>query len=113
MGNRARVSLLFDFDYRIECYVPAPLRKHGYFSLPILYGNNLVGRMDAKAERKEKRLVVHRLTLEKRIQGERLEHFLIDFASELRLFAAFNESKQVAIGETRPGKLKNSLVRQL
>jgi uncharacterized protein YcaQ len=51
--DRERASLLFGFDYQIECYTPAPKRKFGYFSLPILHGDALVGRLDAKAHRKE------------------------------------------------------------
>ena len=49
--DRERAHELFGFDYRIECYTPAPKRKYGYFSLPILHGEGLVGRLDAKAHR--------------------------------------------------------------
>lgn len=50
--NRKRTRNLFGFDYQLECYVPEPKRQFGYFSLPLLYGDELIGRMDAKAERK-------------------------------------------------------------
>ncbi len=50
--QRKRLSALFGFDYIIECYVPAPKRKFGYFCLPVLYGNKLAGKIDAKADRK-------------------------------------------------------------
>src|SRR5690606_16136752 len=49
--QRKRLNALFDFDYLIECYVPAPKRKYGYFCLPVLYGDNFIGRLDAKADR--------------------------------------------------------------
>jgi uncharacterized protein YcaQ len=49
--DRERASQLFGFDYRIECYTPEAKRKYGYFVLPILHGNALVGRLDAKAHR--------------------------------------------------------------
>ncbi|MBS1515272.1 MAG: winged helix DNA-binding domain-containing protein, partial [Bacteroidetes bacterium] len=49
--QRKRLKTLFDFDYTIECYVPAPKRKYGYYVLPILYGEKFIGRLDAKADR--------------------------------------------------------------
>jgi uncharacterized protein YcaQ len=49
--QRKRLKALFDFDYLIECYLPAHKRQYGYFCLPVLYGNKFIGRMDAKADR--------------------------------------------------------------
>ncbi|MES2899302.1 MAG: crosslink repair DNA glycosylase YcaQ family protein [Pseudomonadota bacterium] len=49
--DRRRALELFDFDYRLECYTPAPKRRYGYFTLPILRRGALVGRVDAKAHR--------------------------------------------------------------
>ena len=49
--DRARASAMFGFDYRIECYLPAPKRRYGYFVLPILHRGKLIGRLDAKAHR--------------------------------------------------------------
>lgn len=51
--DRKRAKDLFGFDYRIECYTPAPKRQYGYFVLPLLRRGKLVGRLDAKAHRKE------------------------------------------------------------
>ena len=51
--DRKRARELFDFDYRIECYTPASKRIYGYFVLPILSRGKLVGRLDAKAHRRE------------------------------------------------------------
>jgi uncharacterized protein YcaQ len=49
--DRQRTQVLFDFDYAIEIYTPKPKRKFGYYVLPILYGDQLVGRIDPVMER--------------------------------------------------------------
>lgn len=59
--HRKRLHLLFDFDYRIECYLPKSKRIYGYFCLPILFGDRFVGRIDCKAHRARKRFEVKAL----------------------------------------------------
>ncbi|MCL8009921.1 crosslink repair DNA glycosylase YcaQ family protein [Streptomyces sp. AS02] len=50
--DRRRTTELFGFDYQLEMYKPAAKRRWGYFALPILYGDRLVGKLDATADRK-------------------------------------------------------------
>jgi uncharacterized protein YcaQ len=67
LRDRARAERIFDFDYRIEVYVPAPKRKYGYYVFPLLEGSRFVGRIDMKAERDKNRLAVKGLWLEPRL----------------------------------------------
>ena len=62
--QRQRLKHWFGFDYQIEVYVPAAKRRYGYYSLPILWRDRFVGRVDVKAERKQGLLLLQQLTIE-------------------------------------------------
>ncbi|MBJ8478540.1 YcaQ family DNA glycosylase [Acinetobacter pittii] len=91
--HRDRLASLFEFDYRIECYVPAAKRVYGYFCLPILYQDELVGRVDCKAHRSIKELEVISLHLEKTIKNKEL--FFFELEQELKRFAVFNQCSTI------------------
>ena len=57
--DRTRAAELFEFEYQLEMYKPAAKRRWGYFALPVLFGDRLVGKLDAKADRKAGVLVVN------------------------------------------------------
>ena len=86
--QRKRTEELFDFSYILECYVPAAKRKMGYFSLPLLYGDQFVGQIDLKADRKKKVLLIKNLVWETGLkQPAKMEQQL---EKSLAKFAAFN-----------------------
>src|SRR5439155_17773926 len=57
--DRVRARELFDFEYVLEMYKPAAKRRWGYFALPVLHEDRLVGKLDATADRKRSVLEVH------------------------------------------------------
>ena len=59
--DRKRLAELFEFDYQLEMYKPAAKRRWGYWALPILYDDRLVGKLDAEADRREGELRVNAL----------------------------------------------------
>lgn len=59
--DRKRLAEIFDYDYALEMYKPAAQRIWGYWALPVLYGDRLIGKADAIAEREEGELIVHAL----------------------------------------------------
>jgi uncharacterized protein YcaQ len=71
LHDRRRTLRLFGFDYRFEAFVPAARRKHGYYVMPILEGEHLIGRLDAKLDRRGQQLVVRGLWWEKGPPGLR------------------------------------------
>ncbi len=90
--QRERVRDLFDFDYQIECYVPASKRRFGYFCLPILYRDQLVGRVDCKAYRKEKRMHIQSLHIEKAVD----DGFVKAMEIALEAFSKFNQCNSIS-----------------
>lgn len=57
--DRVRLTALFEFDYKLEMYQPAAKRRWGYWAMPILQGDRLIGKLDAKADRGEGELVIN------------------------------------------------------
>ena len=94
--DRARVERLFGMRYRIEIYTPAPKRVFGYYVLPFLLGDTLVGRVDLKADRARATLVVQAAHGEVGVDRAAVAAAL---AEELRLMAEWLELDRI---EVRP-----------
>ena len=96
--QRRRAAEVFDFDYTIECYVPAAKRRYGYFALPLLYRDRFVGRMDCKAHRSEGLFEIKALFLE----GDVTDAFLSAFGEAVVDYAAFTGCTDVEVGKVSP-----------
>lgn len=105
--DRERDMALWDFDYRIECYTPAAKRRYGYFTLPILRHSALIGRVDAKADRKPGVFRVFALHLEPGVAID--EALLADLAATLRECAAWHRTPVVVIERCDPPQLLKPL----
>ena len=101
--DRERASAAFGFDYRIECYTPAPQRRYGYFSLPILRRGELIGRLDAKAHRKHRLFEVKSLHLEPDTPAT--DDLVADLAAVLRDVAAWHTTPGVVVRLSNPPPL--------
>ncbi|VAX42111.1 FIG074102: hypothetical protein [hydrothermal vent metagenome] len=85
--QRKKLVTFFDFDYKIECYVPASKRKYGYFSLPILQGSRFVARIDCKADRINQQFIIQSIHYEKKVDKRLLRK---NMESKLLAFTQFN-----------------------
>ena len=79
--DRKRLADVFEYDYLLEMYKPAAKRRWGYYALPILYGDRLVGKLDATADRAEGALVVHAVHEDEPFDAEVAEAVHAEIAS--------------------------------
>jgi uncharacterized protein len=87
LRDRARTLRLFNFDYRFEAFVPAPQRQYGYYVLPMLERDRLIGRIDLKCDRKTKTLLVNGRWFEPGIRQTKTRSDQID--KELERYRVF------------------------
>jgi uncharacterized protein len=106
--NRDRALRMFGFHYRIEIYTPPRLRQYGYYVLPFLLGDKLVGRVDLKADRANGVLLVQSASAEPGVDEREVAAELIQ---ELRLMAAWLELDRIEVtgrGDLGPSLLQAS-----
>ena len=98
--HRGRTTDLFAFDFRLECYTPAPKRRYGYYNLSILHRGRLVGRLDPSYDRRSGLLSVRALHLEPGIRPT--EPLAAAVAGALRDLLAFLGGRAVTILASDP-----------
>jgi uncharacterized protein YcaQ len=109
--DRERASVMFGFDYRIECYTPQERRVHGYFVLPVLDRGRLVARLDAKAHRAEGIFEVKALFLEAGVQAD--EVLVEALAGAIQRCADWHATPAVRIVQSHPQRLSGALRKAL
>ena len=95
--DRQRAQRLFNFDYRFEAFTPAPQRKFGYYVMPLLQGDRLVGRINPKFHRERGELVINGLWWEKGIKPTRARKAALNVA--LERLAKFIGAERVVISK--------------
>src|SRR3989441_4078992 len=123
LWHRDRVARLFGFDYRIEVYTPGPKRVHGYYTLPILHHGHLIGRVDAKSHRAERRLEARHVHFEPWFASVQAppagearvdqDEALAGLGEALGSLAAFVGADEVTLQRVTPRRLRASLARTL
>ncbi len=108
ISDRDRTAELFDFDYKLEAYTPVKDRRFGFFCLPILHQGRLVGRLDPKAHRKEKRLEIKALHLEEGFEIK--DDFIQALRQTLQDFIRWQGLEKLAITACDSPTLKAALI---
>ena len=104
MWDRRLVKGLFGFDYIWEVYVPAPKRRHGYYVLPLLFGDRLVGRIEPRYERASRTLRIAGIWFEDGFGPMEEPGFVPALAEALDAYSRFAGAESVSWPPTRPGR---------
>lgn len=111
VSARSRAKNVFDFEYLWEVYKPVHQRRWGYYTLPILYGDDLVARLDPKLDRASGTLQILGFWLEE--DAPKDEAFASALANGLRSFAKMTDAKKIDLGGIRQTKLRSYLKKEL
>ena len=108
VSARGRAKVLFGFDYVWEVYKPEHLRKYGYYTLPILWGDRLVARFDSKLDRATNTFAVLGLWLEDKALAKD-EAFARALANGLARFVKFLGAERLDVRAVQPAALRKRL----
>jgi hypothetical protein len=112
VSARGRAKKLFDFEYTWEVYTPAHKRRWGYYVLPILYGDDLVARLDPKLDRTTMTLEIKGFWHEDDAPVKDVD-FANALAKGLIRFAKFVDAKGVDVSAIKPVKLRKQIQKML
>lgn len=107
LWRRPRLVDLFDFHYKWEIYFPESKRQYGYYAMPILHGDAIVGRMNPKMLQKEKTLLVKLLHIEMDVVIDEL--LLQNLKQGFRDLAKYLGAERIVIEQSDPGHLTSDL----
>ena len=93
LWDRKLIEAIWDYQYSWEIYTPAVKRKYGYYVLPIVCGRNLIGRIEAAADRKQRILTVKNIWYEPGVR--QTKKLLNALDGNIQRFAKFNECDQI------------------
>ncbi len=97
LWDKTMIAALWDFHYSWEIYTPADKRNYGYYTLPVLWGSDFIGRIEAVADQKDNTLCVKNIWLEPGVkQTKKLQ---ISMDRTLRRFSSFNDCSRVEFFE--------------
>jgi uncharacterized protein YcaQ len=108
VSARGRAKQLFDFEYKWEVYTPVHLRRWGYYVLPVLYGDDLVARLDLKLDRTTNVLEIKGYWNEADAPVMEVE-FANAFARGLLRFAMFLNARKIKTSAIQPAKLRKHI----
>jgi uncharacterized protein YcaQ len=111
VSARGRAKKVFDFEYLWEVYKPAPQRRWGYYTLPILYGDDLAARLDPKLDRRTGSLHILGFWLED--DAPKDEAFANALANGLIRFSNMIGATKVDLSAIRPVKLRSYLNKKI
>jgi hypothetical protein len=108
---RGRDAQIWNFRNLLEAYKPAPTRIWGYFNMPILYKDRLVGKIDPKVDRKNSRLILKSIYLEEGIEPE--EELVSELARAFRSFMVFHQAEDLVFEGSTQAELGVKILAQM